>query len=151
MSELDKQRAEETKILHSIQETRALMSVGELAKGVVYTEPLQTGWRAPYYIREASLSRHERIRAKWHILTDGEDIPPPIKTFKVSVCACMCVCVCVCVRVHVRVYVCAGFLLGISVRGGQMQGCTHSGGHGNCGACSLEGGVGVLSQKILDF
>lgn len=73
---------EEDKILHSIQETRALMSVGELAKGVIYTESLRTGWRAPRYIREAQESRHERIRKKWHILTEGEDVPPPIKSFK---------------------------------------------------------------------
>ena len=82
VSELDKQRQEEEKILHSIQETRALMSVGELAKGVIYTKPLKTGWRAPRYIREAQESRHERVRKKWYILTEGEDIPPPIKTFK---------------------------------------------------------------------
>ena len=43
VSEMDKQRQEEQKILHSIQETRALMSVGELAKGVTYTESLKTG------------------------------------------------------------------------------------------------------------
>lgn len=82
VSEMDKQREEEAKILHSIQETRALMSVGELAKGVIYTESLKTGWRPPHYIREAPRSRHERIRKKWHILVDGDDIPPPIKTFK---------------------------------------------------------------------
>ena len=82
VSELDKQRVEENKILHSIQETRALMSVGELAKGVTYTESLRTGWRAPRYIREAPESKHERIRKKWHILVEGEDVPPPIKTFK---------------------------------------------------------------------
>ena len=81
VSELDKQLQEEEKILHSIQETRALMGVGELAKGVVYTQSLQTGWRPPYYIRKASQQRHERIRKKWHIITDGEDVPPPIKTF----------------------------------------------------------------------
>lgn len=83
VSEMDKQRQEEAKILHSIQETRALMSVGELAKGVVYSESLKTGWRPPRYIREASQSKHERIRKKMHILTEGEDVPPPIKTFKV--------------------------------------------------------------------
>ena len=82
MSELDKQRQEEEKILHSIQETRALMSVGELAKGVTYKQSLQTGWRPPWYIREAAESRNERIRKKWHILTEGEDVPPPVKTFK---------------------------------------------------------------------
>lgn len=58
------------------------MGVGELAKGVVYTKSLKTGWRPPRYIREASDSRHERIRKKWHILTEGDDIPPPVKMFK---------------------------------------------------------------------
>lgn len=81
VSELDKQRVEEEKILHSIQETRALMSVGELAKGVIYKDPLHTGWRPPHYIREAAETRNERIRKKLHILTEGEGIPPPIKTF----------------------------------------------------------------------
>lgn len=82
VSELDKQRQEEEKILHNIQETRALMSVGELAKGVTYENPLHTGWRAPCYIREASESRNQRLRKKFHILVEGNDIPPPIKTFK---------------------------------------------------------------------
>ena len=27
-------------------------------------------------------SKHEKIRKKWHILVEGEDKPPPIKTFK---------------------------------------------------------------------
>lgn len=58
------------------------MGVGEIAKGVTYTESLRTGWRAPRYIREAPESRHQRIRKKWHILTEGEDIPAPIKTFR---------------------------------------------------------------------
>lgn len=31
----------------------------------------------------ASQGRHDRIRRKWHILTEGDNIPPPIKTFKV--------------------------------------------------------------------
>lgn len=82
ISELDKQKQEEAKILHSIQETRALRSVAELAKGVVYTTPLKTGWRPPRYICEAPESKHNRVRKKWHILTEGEIIPPPIKTFQ---------------------------------------------------------------------
>ena len=43
VSELDKQKEEEAKILHSIKEASALMSVAEIAKGVIYTEPLVTG------------------------------------------------------------------------------------------------------------
>ena len=43
VSELDRQKEEEQKILHSIKETRALMGVAELAKGVVYSDPIKTG------------------------------------------------------------------------------------------------------------
>ena len=28
-------------------------------------------------------SKQDRIRAKWHILVEGDYVPPPIKTFKV--------------------------------------------------------------------
>ena len=43
MNQLDKQMEEELKILQSIQEQRALMTVKELAKGITYTEALRTG------------------------------------------------------------------------------------------------------------
>ena len=43
VSELDRQKEEEQKILSSIKETRALMGVAELAKGVVYSEPVKSG------------------------------------------------------------------------------------------------------------
>ncbi|XP_077992382.1 putative ATP-dependent RNA helicase DDX41 [Glandiceps talaboti] len=78
----DKQLQEEDKILQSIQEQKALMTVKELAKGITYTESIRTGWRPPRYILEMSEGRHERVRKRWHIITEGEDPPPPIKTFK---------------------------------------------------------------------
>ena len=40
---LDKQLEEEQKILNSIQEQKALMTVKELAEGITYTESLVTG------------------------------------------------------------------------------------------------------------
>ena len=43
MNKLDKQLEEEEKILQSIQEQKALMTVKELAKGITYTEALTTG------------------------------------------------------------------------------------------------------------
>ena len=55
-SELDRQIAEEEEIFKNITETRALMGVGELAKGVVYTESLQTTY----------VSRHTQTRAYTH-------------------------------------------------------------------------------------
>lgn len=39
----DKQKEEETRILQSIQEDKALLTVKELAKGITYTEALTTG------------------------------------------------------------------------------------------------------------
>ena len=43
VNKLDKQLEEEEKILQSIQEQKALMTVKELAKGITYTEALTTG------------------------------------------------------------------------------------------------------------
>ena len=40
-------------------------------------------WRPPRYFQDFPESKFERIRKKWHILVEGEDIPPPIKHFKV--------------------------------------------------------------------
>ncbi|CAB4039999.1 probable ATP-dependent RNA helicase DDX41, partial [Paramuricea clavata] len=81
-TEIEKQLKEEQKILESIAEKKALMAVSEIAKGVVYTDPIKTGWRPPRYFQNMPESKFERIRKKWHILVEGEDIPPPIKHFK---------------------------------------------------------------------
>ncbi|XP_048585358.1 probable ATP-dependent RNA helicase DDX41 isoform X2 [Nematostella vectensis] len=78
----DKQLKEEEKILESIAERQALMAVGEIAKGIVYTDPIKTSWTPPRYILHMPKEKIERIRKKWHILVEGDDIPPPVKTFK---------------------------------------------------------------------
>ena len=41
-------------------------------------------WVPPKYIRERSEEQHRKLREKHHILVDGEDIPPPIEHFAVS-------------------------------------------------------------------
>ncbi|GBM67240.1 ATP-dependent RNA helicase abstrakt [Araneus ventricosus] len=81
-SALEKQLKEEEKILESVAEKRALMGVAELAKGIQYEEPIKTGWKPPRYILEMPEKRHERVRRKYRILVEGEDVVPPIKTFK---------------------------------------------------------------------
>ncbi|XP_062522206.1 probable ATP-dependent RNA helicase DDX41 isoform X2 [Corticium candelabrum] len=58
------------------------MAATELAKGIQYSESLRTGWQAPRYIMHMPKSKQDRIRAKWHILVEGDYVPPPIKTFK---------------------------------------------------------------------
>ena len=59
------------------------MGVAELAKGVSYAQSIRTGWNPPKYIMAMPDARHQRVREKLHILVEGEDIPPPLKTFKV--------------------------------------------------------------------
>jgi ATP-dependent RNA helicase DDX41 len=63
-------------------QTNALMSLEEIAQGVKYFESLQTTWTAPKYIRDLPESAHEEMRKKWHIIVEGENCPPPIKSFK---------------------------------------------------------------------
>lgn len=43
----DFQIKEEQKILESVAEGRALLSVKELAQGITYEDTLKTGWRPP--------------------------------------------------------------------------------------------------------
>ena len=38
-------------------------------------------WRAPWFIRDMTEEQHEEVREKFHILTEGDDIPPPIDNF----------------------------------------------------------------------
>lgn len=81
-TDYEKQLKEEEKILDSIAEKKVLMAVGEIAKGIVYTDSIKTGWRPPRYFKSYPPEKFEKIRKKWHILVEGEDIPPPVKTFK---------------------------------------------------------------------
>nr|XP_033783389.1 probable ATP-dependent RNA helicase DDX41 isoform X3 [Geotrypetes seraphini] len=78
----EKQLKEEEKILESVAEGRALMSVKEMAKGITYDEPIKTSWKPPRHILHMSEARHDRVRRKYHILVEGEGIPAPIKCFK---------------------------------------------------------------------
>ncbi|XP_050049283.1 ATP-dependent RNA helicase abstrakt [Dermacentor andersoni] len=81
-SALEKQLKEEEKILESVAERRALMGVAELAKGIQYDQPIQTGWRPPAYLANVTLEQQEKVRQKYRILVEGEGIPAPITTFK---------------------------------------------------------------------
>jgi len=58
------------------------MTDQELAKGIVYTEALKTSWRPPRHIRNMSEKERDAIREKWHIVVEGDNIPPPIKSFQ---------------------------------------------------------------------
>lgn len=47
-----------------------------------YTESMRTDWRPPRKIRDTTEEERVKLRAKWHIVVEGDDIPPPIKDFK---------------------------------------------------------------------
>ncbi|KAI5120361.1 hypothetical protein M0805_006884 [Coniferiporia weirii] len=68
-------------ILVAIASRKKLASDLELAKGIQYTEPLQTSWRPPRFVRARSQEAHQKIREEFHIIVEGEDIPPPIPSF----------------------------------------------------------------------
>uniref|UniRef100_A0A7N0ZUF0 RNA helicase n=1 Tax=Kalanchoe fedtschenkoi TaxID=63787 RepID=A0A7N0ZUF0_KALFE len=73
---------QEKEMIEHLSDRKTLMSVRELAKGITYTEPLLTGWKPPLPIRRMSNKACDALRKQWHIIVDGEDIPPPIKNFK---------------------------------------------------------------------
>ncbi|XP_015112885.1 ATP-dependent RNA helicase abstrakt [Diachasma alloeum] len=81
-SALEKQLKEEEKILESVAENKALMGVAELAKGIQYEDPIRTSWRTPRVVLSAGAERSEKIRRKLRILAEGEEVPPPLTSFK---------------------------------------------------------------------
>ncbi|XP_053975594.1 ATP-dependent RNA helicase abstrakt [Hylaeus anthracinus] len=81
-SAMEKQLKEEEKILESVAENKALMGVAELAKGIQYEDPIKTSWRPPRTVLALGEARHDRVRRKLRILVEGDDVPPPLKSFK---------------------------------------------------------------------
>ncbi|XP_047522821.1 ATP-dependent RNA helicase abstrakt [Pieris napi] len=82
LSAAERQAKEEAHILESVAQSKALMGVAELAKGIQYSEPIKTSWKPPRCILSLPESRHERVREQLRILVEGEDVPPPIRTFQ---------------------------------------------------------------------
>ncbi|KAJ1628414.1 P-loop containing nucleoside triphosphate hydrolase protein [Pavlovales sp. CCMP2436] len=83
LSDAQERDEEDRKILESMDNSmRPLMSVAELAKGVVYLESVTTGWTPPSHIRDMSEEDAQDIRNKWNILVEGDDIPHPNKSFR---------------------------------------------------------------------
>ncbi|KAH9946399.1 P-loop containing nucleoside triphosphate hydrolase protein [Epithele typhae] len=77
------EKAEEAdaEILAAIAARRKLASDLELAKGVLYTEPMKTSWRPPRFVRERTPEENHSIWEKHHIIVEGEEVPPPIDNF----------------------------------------------------------------------
>ncbi len=81
-SEREKQLKEEEKILASVVEHKALLSFSELAKGIQYNEPVKTSWHVPKCILDLPEARHDEVRELTGITVEGEDVPPPIASFR---------------------------------------------------------------------
>jgi len=73
---------EEQDILKNLKSFKPLISVKERAKDTVYTEPIKTSWKAPQYILNRTESEHQQVRNQLHIVVEGDNVPPPITTFK---------------------------------------------------------------------
>eukprot|EP00592_Proboscia_alata_P006230 CAMPEP_0194358036 /NCGR_PEP_ID=MMETSP0174-20130528/5394_1 /TAXON_ID=216777 /ORGANISM="Proboscia alata, Strain PI-D3" /LENGTH=717 /DNA_ID=CAMNT_0039128255 /DNA_START=67 /DNA_END=2217 /DNA_ORIENTATION=+ len=75
---------EEERILKEASKVQAnaLQAASELAQGVIYTESLKTSWKPPKYVLEGGVPSFTKIRDKWHILVEGLDCPPPLKSFR---------------------------------------------------------------------
>ncbi|MBW0499281.1 hypothetical protein O181_038996 [Austropuccinia psidii MF-1] len=82
-TEADKKREEEAKVIEAIAaQKKKLGGAQELAKGVLYTEPMQTSWTPPRYIRKRSEEENVRLRDKLGIIVEGQNCPPPIEHFQ---------------------------------------------------------------------
>lgn len=46
-----------------------------------YTRSLSTGWKAPLRIRRLSEDEAQDIRDRFHIIVEGDHLPPPIIDF----------------------------------------------------------------------
>lgn len=82
ISAAEKQLKEEEKILDSVAERKALMAASELAKAIVYEDPIETSWKPPRHVLALPAFKLDEIRKKLRILVEGEEIPPPVGTFK---------------------------------------------------------------------
>ncbi|KAI9917300.1 hypothetical protein PsorP6_012933 [Peronosclerospora sorghi] len=60
----------------------ALVSAHERAEGIQYKESMKSSWKPPRSIASMTQEECAAVRKKWHILVEGEDVPPPIKSFE---------------------------------------------------------------------
>jgi ATP-dependent RNA helicase DDX41 len=77
----EKAQEADAEILEAIKSRRKLASDMELAKGIQYTEPLRTSWSPPQYIFQRTSEQNQKLRNKYHILVEGDNIPAPIEHF----------------------------------------------------------------------
>ena len=62
--------------------SNALTNARDEASGLTYTESMKTSWTAPKAIMALGEDAQQAVRDKWHILVEGDAIPPPIRSFR---------------------------------------------------------------------
>jgi ATP-dependent RNA helicase DDX41 len=77
----ERRAAEEKELMKAFVDFKPLVSVQEAAHGVEYTEPLKRSWVAPRWLQKLSSEQTARVRENFHILTSGDDVPPPVTRF----------------------------------------------------------------------
>lgn len=82
-TEREKREKEEANILESVAESKALLSFKELAQGIQYEDPIRTSWSVPQCILNLPQARHDEVRERTGIAVEGDDVPPPIASFRV--------------------------------------------------------------------
>jgi hypothetical protein len=82
-TEREKREKEEQSILESVAESKALLSFKELAQGIQYENPITTSWSVPRCIVDLPQTRHDEVRDLTGITVEGDEVPPPIASFRV--------------------------------------------------------------------
>ena len=82
LSRLEEIILEEKELLQSLEQNKDLKTVKELAHGVEYHGTMKTDWEPPRFVQEMPEAVRDRIREEFHILAEGEDVPPLVRRFK---------------------------------------------------------------------
>lgn len=81
-SKLEMEMDMEKEILVAQSNQKVLASIKDLAMDIQYTEPMPSSWTPPAFARNWNREKCDEIRKQYHILVEGENIPPPIPSFK---------------------------------------------------------------------
>lgn len=82
LTQEQKEAEEERRILEAHASRKKLASHAELARGIQYTEPVRRSWAPPRFVQERREGKNEALRQQYHVLAEGERIPPIIANFR---------------------------------------------------------------------
>ncbi|KAJ6228779.1 atp-dependent RNA helicase ddx41-related [Anaeramoeba flamelloides] len=82
ISKQEKLKLEEEELLQQLDPLKPLLAVSERSSGVIYKDPIKTGWEPPYRVQKMSQEESNELRKKLHIIVHGDDVCNPIKSFK---------------------------------------------------------------------